>query len=326
MYLLGHMTANFIAPQTGILEHMESPEIPFKSGFVAVAGRPNVGKSTLVNALMGQKIAAVSPRPQTTRKRQLGILSQEHAQVVFIDTPGLHKPVHKLGQAMNRQAQEALEDADLVLFLVEGNTSPTSEDLNVADRITSLDGASDKTLLIVNKIDLVPAETVPLRLIAYQALLPDAELFPLSALRGDNCTQLFQTILKRLPEGPVYYPEDQVTDLFEREIAADLIRSSALIHLRDEVPHGIVVRVDEFTERGEAGAYIAATVFVERESHKSIVIGQSGKMIKQIGSTARLEIEAMSGRKIFLELRVKVREGWRDDEKALRQLGYEKAE
>lgn len=305
---------------------MEIPEVPFKSGFVAVAGRPNVGKSTLVNALLGQKIAAVSPRPQTTRKRQLGILTLEHAQVVFIDTPGLHKPVHKLGQAMNRQAHEALEEVDLVLFLVEANTAPTPEDLTVAERITSLPGAVGKTLLIVNKIDLAPPEVVPLRLLAYQALLPQAELFPLSAVRGDNCAELLQTILKRLPEGPVYYPQDQVTDLFEREIAADLIRSAALVHLRDEVPHGIVVRVDEFTERGESGAYIAATVFVERESHKSIVIGQSGKMIKQIGSTARQEIEAMSGRKIFLELRVKVREGWRDDEKALRQLGFEKAE
>lgn len=305
---------------------MEAPEAPFKSGFVAVAGRPNVGKSTLVNALLGQKIAAVSPRPQTTRKRQLGILTLEHAQVIFIDTPGLHKPIHKLGQAMNRQAQEALEEADLVLFLVETNINPTPEDLIVAEKITSQPGTPEKTLLIANKIDITPPEVIPPRLVAYQALLPQAELFPLSALRGDNLTDLLETILKRLPEGPVYYPEDQITDLYEREIAADLIRSAALLHLRDEVPHGIAVRVDEFTERGDSGAYIVATLFVERESHKSIVIGQGGKMIKQIGSTARQEIEAMSGRKVFLELRVKVREGWRDDEKALRQLGFEKAE
>lgn len=305
---------------------MEQFESSFKSGFVAVAGRPNVGKSTLVNALLGQKIAAVSPRPQTTRKRQLGILTLEQAQVVFIDTPGLHKPVHKLGQAMNRQAQEALEEADLVLFMVEANTDPTPGDLIVAERLASLPGAPEKTLLIVNKVDLVPPEMVPPRLLIYQALMPTADLYPLSAVRGDNCPELLQAIIKRLPEGPVYFPEDQVTDLFERDIAADLIRSAALVHLRDEIPHGIVVRVDDFIERGEAGAYIAATVFVERESHKSIVIGQNGKMIKQIGSTARQEIEAMSGRKIFLELRVKVREGWRDDEKALRLLGFEKAE
>ncbi len=300
-----------------------SSSTTYKSGYVAVAGRPNVGKSTLVNLLLGQKVAAVSPRPQTTRKRQLGILTRPDAQVIFIDTPGLHKPAHKLGELMNRQVYDALEDADLILFLVEANSTPTPEDTLVAERIAQLGKAGlDKTLLIVNKMDALPSQQIPTRLQAYQALLPGAQLYPISALHNENCNLLMQTILERLPEGPVYYPEDQVTDLYEREISADLIRAAALQILRDEVPHGIAVRIDEYTERGENGAYIAATVFVERESHKSIVIGQGGKMIKEIGAAARQEIEGMSGRKVFLELKVKVRSGWRDDQTALRSLGF----
>ena len=294
----------------------------YKSGFVAVMGRPNVGKSTLVNALLGQKIAAVSPRPQTTRKHQLGILTLEDAQVVFVDTPGVHRPRHKLGERMNEEAQDALEHSELILFLVDASQLPTDDDRLLASRITSQHSAL-KTMLVLNKIDLLPVLTpaeLTERQDVYHALLPKAEVFAISATRGDNREALLSAMLERLPEGEALYPEEQVTDMFEREIAGELIREAALLLLREEIPHGIAVRVDEFTDRGETGAYIAATVFVEKESHKPIVIGQGGSMLKKIGSAARKEIETMSGRKVFLELRVKVRKNWREDEQAVRQL------
>jgi GTP-binding protein Era len=294
----------------------------YKSGFVAVMGRPNVGKSTLVNALLGQKIAAVSPRPQTTRKHQLGILTLENAQIVFVDTPGVHRPRHKLGERMNEEAQDALEHCELILFLVDASQLPTEEDRLLASRITSLHFVV-KTMLVLNKIDLLPANSTQELTegqAVFHALLPQAEVFAISATRGDNREALLAAMLERLPEGEPLYPEEQVTDMFERDIAGELIREAALLLLREEIPHGIAVRVDEFTERGETGAYISATVIVERESHKPIVIGQGGSMLKKIGSAARKEIETMSGRKVFLELRVKVRKNWREDEQAVRQL------
>jgi len=302
---------------------MQNPE-NFKSGYVAVAGRPNVGKSTLVNLLLGQKVAAVSPRPQTTRKRQLGILTRPDAQIIFIDTPGLHKPVHKLGEVMNSQAFEALTDADVILFLVDASMTPAAEDYLAAERLTGMgEAVLAKTLLVVNKMDLITPAQVADRLLAYQNLLPMTPLYPIAAIVNSNCDLLLGVVLERLPFGPVYFPEEQVTDMYEREISAELIRAAALINLRDEVPHGIAVRVEQYTERGDSGAYIVATLFVERESHKAIVIGQAGKMIKEIGATARQEIESMSGRKVFLDLHVKVRANWRDDQTALRQFGFD---
>jgi GTP-binding protein Era len=295
----------------------------YQSGFVAVMGRPNVGKSTLVNALLGQKIAAVSPRPQTTRKHQLGILTLENAQVIFVDTPGVHQPRHKLGERMNESAQDALEHSDLILFLVDASQQPTDEDRLLASRINRLHLAQ-RTILVLNKIDLFPADLLDIRLsesqTIFQALLPQAKVFAISATRGDNRQALLTAMLGRMPEGEPLYPEEQVTDLYERDIAGELIREAALLLLRDEIPHGIAVRVDEYTERGETGAYIAATVVVERESHKPIVIGRGGSMLKKIGSAARKEIETMSGRKVFLELRVKVLKNWRQNERAIRQL------
>ena len=293
----------------------------FKSGFIAVMGRPNVGKSTLVNAILGQKVAAVSPRPQTTRKRQLGIMTTPEVQIIFVDTPGVNKIHHKLGQAMNQQAREALQDCDLILFVVDAVEPPSEEDQVLADWILSLE-RQNATLLVVNKIDAISKTNLIERLDQYHKLLPQAEVFPVSALRGDQRQELVSSLIERLPEGPLYYPEEQVTDLFEREIAADLIRESALILLKEEVPHGIAVRVDEYKDRSETTAYIAATIFVERETHKGIVIGQNGSMLKKIGTAARLEIEALTGRKIYLELRVKVRKNWRDDENALKAFGF----
>jgi GTPase len=300
---------------------MSDNDIKFKAGFVTLVGRPNVGKSTLLNALMGQKIAAVSPRPQTTRQRQLGIFTHENVQIVFVDTPGIHIPRHKLGEFMNDVASMTLQDADVIIWMVDGSVMPVEEDEIIAGKLKELHDAPP-VILALNKVDQIPGSQVPEFQLAYQSLLPDAEIMPLSAATGFQRNQLMDRVIELLPEGEPFYDEEQITDLYERDIAADLVREAALVHLRDEVPHGIAVRVDEYTERGEEGAYIAATLFVERDSHKGIVIGKGGEMLKRIGSTARKEIEAMSDRKVFLELRVKVNKNWRTNTDALRMLGY----
>lgn len=284
-------------------------------------GRPNVGKSTLVNALLQQKIAAVSPRPQTTRKRQMGILTTDRMQAIFLDTPGVHQPLHKLGENMNQEALDALQESDAIIFLVDASQPPQAEDQMLADQI-GVARRSKPTLLALNKIDRLPADSLQARQEAFEALLSATESLPISATRGDNLERLIQILTDWLPEGPPFFPEDQITDLYERDIIADLIREAALNMLRDEVPHGIAVRIDQFLEREDSGAYIEATMFVERESHKGIAIGQNGSMLKKIGMAARLGFEATTGRKIFLRLRVKVRKNWRDDDKVLRAFGF----
>lgn len=299
----------------------EKATSPFKSGFVAVMGRPNVGKSTLINTFLQQKIAAVSPRPQTTRKRQMGILTLDEAQVIFVDTPGVHQPLHKLGESMNEEAIETLQESDLILLVVDASGPPNAEDEMLFAAVKAIP-SQKPVILALNKMDRVPGETLEANTQEYLAHLPEALPIPISALNGQNLDRLHEAILQHLPEGVPFFPEGQVTDLYERDIAADLIREAALNLLRDEVPHGIAIRIDQYLERDEQGAYIEATIFVEKESHKGIVIGQGGNMLKQIGSTARQEIEAMSGRKVFLRLRVKVRKNWRDDERVLRWFGY----
>ncbi len=293
----------------------------FRTGFITILGKPNVGKSTLVNALLGQKIAAVSPKPQTTRHRQLGILTTETAQLIFVDTPGIHNPRHKLGQFFNQEAEEALEGVDVALFLVDASAEPDEDDRLAADLLRSLHRKPD-LVLALNKIDVVSAEALDARQAAYQALVPNAPVVTISATRRDGLAELLTALESRLPVRPAEYPEEQVTDLYEREIAVELIREAALIYLQQEVPHALAVRLDEFSERENGNAYIAATLFVERDSQKGIVIGEGGAMLKKIGSAARKEIEAMSGRKVYLELRVKVEKDWRDDENALRRFGY----
>jgi len=295
----------------------------YRSGFIAVMGRPNVGKSTLLNRLLKQKIAAVSPKPQTTRLQQFGILSLPDAQLIFIDTPGLHHPQHKLGEFMNQDARLALEDADSALVVFDSSFPPSEED-HLFGKIIKEVKNQPAVFLALNKIDKVTSTELNERKDRYQALLPEAELIPVSAITGENVDLLLAALKDSLPEGPQLYPEDQVTDLYERDIAADMIRAASMLHLQRELPHVIAVRIDEYNERKDHGAYIEATIFVERDSQKGIVIGEGGKMIKRIGSTARKEIEAMSGRKVFLKLRVKVKKNWRNDINALRLFGFKK--
>ncbi|MDK2979699.1 MAG: GTPase [Chloroflexota bacterium] len=294
----------------------------FRSGFAAVAGRPNVGKSTLINALLGQKIAAVSHKPQTTRINQLGILTNEGAQVVFVDTPGLHLPHNKLGEGMNQVAAQALSDADVVLWLVDANQPPHEEDQIITTHLAELPELPP-VLQVLNKTDLINEEVLAERKADYAKLFPGITQMPLSALSGEGLPELLSAVIALLPEGAPLFPEDQVTDLYERDIAADLIREAALLHLREEVPYALAVRIDQFTERGGEGAFISATLFVEKDSQKGIVIGKGGSMLKEIGQTARQAIEKMSARKVYLELRVKVSKNWRSNPAFLKQMGYD---
>ncbi len=291
----------------------------FRSGFVAVVGRPNVGKSTLINALLKQKIAAVSDKPQTTRLNQLGILTDEKVQIVFVDTPGLHEPVHALGEVMNAEAQAALDDADVILWVVDGADKPEAEDRMIAKQLVE----RENVIQALNKIDVIetPEELAKVRM-KFQKMTPDAQQVMISALQGAGFEALKGALIEALPLGLPFFPEEQVTDIYERDIAADLIREAALTHLHDEVPHAIAIRIDGYEEREDIGALVTATLFVERESQKGIVVGKGGNMIKQIGTTARKAIEEMSGRKVYLDLRVKVKKNWRSDPAFLQQMGY----
>ncbi len=293
----------------------------YRSGFVAIVGRPNVGKSTLMNTLLNQKIAAVSPRPQTTRRQQLGILTLDEAQVIFTDTPGVHKARHKLGNYMNEEAMIALEDCDVVLFLVDGSVPPDPEDLLLAELLRKT-GPNTPLFLVLNKADLIQTEEQNSSQQKYQDTLLNSIPIWISAMQGDRVPELLAEVIEKLPMHPPFFPPDQITDLYERDLAADLIREAALNILRDEVPHGIAVRIDEFTERENDVAYIEATLFVERESQKGIVVGDGGRMIKRLGTEARKSIEEMSGRRVYLRLRVKLRKNWRNDENALRLFGF----
>lgn len=293
-----------------------------RSGFVALIGRPNVGKSTLLNALMQQKIAIVTPRPQTTRSRQLGIFTEPHYQMVFMDTPGIiAQPRHKLDEYMHAAALETLSDADVLLWLVDCSERPGEGDRAIADRLSSF-VAEKRVILALNKIDLLAPADVLSHTEAYRALLPKAQWIHISALNQDGLPALMEMLVAALPEGPRYYPPEQITDAFQRDIAAELIREQVMLQLHDEIPYGAAVQVLEYKERPNGTTYISANIYVERETHKGIVIGAGGAQLRKVGAAARQEIEELVGGKVFLELWIKVEPKWRREEHLLRRFGY----
>ncbi|MFK7801166.1 MAG: GTPase Era [Anaerolineae bacterium] len=291
-----------------------------KSGFIALVGRPNVGKSTLLNGMLRQKIAIVSHRPQTTRTSQLGIVTEPDHQMIFVDTPGImQKAMHKLDELMLDAATETLKDADVVIWLVDGTMVPNEEDARLAEMMTAAGG---KTLLVINKNDQIELEDVVERTESYRALLPEAtDWFFISAAKKRGTDELYQKILEELPEGPRYYPADQITQTFTRDIVAELIREQILLNIRDEIPHGTTVLIDSFNEQAKP-IHIKANIFVERDSHKAIIIGAGGKMLKKIGSEGRKEIEDLMHQNVYLELWVKVAPKWRKREGQLKRFGY----
>ncbi len=296
----------------------------YKSGFVAIIGRPNVGKSTFLNRVIGQKIAIMSDKPQTTRNKIQGVYTTDDAQIIFIDTPGIHKPKHKLGDFMVKVAQSALQEVDLILFMVNAVEGLGRGDEFIIERLKQV---QTPVFLVINKIDEVhPDDLLPL-IEQYRSLHSFAEVIPISALQGNNVETLLQQIKNYLPEGPQYYPAHQVTDHPERFIIAEFIREKALHLTREEVPHSIAVVIDSIERRENSDTvYVAATIIVERDSQKGIIIGKRGQMLKEIGQRARADIEALLGSKVFLELWVKVQKDWRNKMAHLRDLGYREDE
>ncbi len=293
---------------------------PFVSGFAAMIGRPNVGKSTLLNALIGQKVAIISDKPQTTRNRIVGVLNAPNTQIIFLDTPGIHKPQHRLGHFMNRVAEHAIPDVDVVLFVVDGSTPPGSGDRFVAQRIAE---SGQKCILVVNKTDLVRDKgTLFATLDAYKGLGEYLDVVPISALNQTHLPELVALIRAQLEPGPQYYPEDTITDQPERLVVAELVREKILQLTREEIPHSVAVDVEEMLRRDNGVVFVRATIWVERDSQKGIIIGQAGNMLKEIGQLARHDIEGQLGSRSYLEIFVKVRKDWRNSEGNLRSLGY----
>ena len=292
----------------------------FKSGFVTLIGRPNVGKSTLMNRLIGQKIAITSSKPQTTRNRIQTVYTDERGQIIFLDTPGIHKAKNKLGEYMVNVAEHTLKEVDVVLWLVEPTTFIGAGERHIAEQLNKTDRP---VILVINKIDTIKNQDEVITFIAaYKDICNFAEIVPLSALKGKNTELLTELIFKYLPYGPEYYDEDTVTDQPMRQIAAELIREKALRLLDDEVPHGIAVTIEKMKERKDGIMDIEATIICERESHKGIIIGKGGSMLKKIGSAARTEIQNMMDLQVNLKLWVKVRKEWRDSELYMKNYGY----
>lgn len=292
-----------------------------KSGFVAVVGRPNVGKSTLLNHMVGQKIAIVSDTPQTTRNRILGILTLPDAQVLFLDTPGIHKPQHKLGEYMVKSARGALREVDLILFV-----SDVTESVGPGERfiLDMLKEEKTPVILVLNKVDLITKDKLLPIISKYSSFREFTAIVPVSALSGSNMDRLLSVIKDLLPEGPQYYPEDEVTDQPERVVAAEFIREKIFRLTREEIPHSTAVEVEEMKTRANGDVFLRATIYVERESQKGIIIGAKGSMLKEIGQQARLDMETVFGSRFFVDLWVKVKSDWRNKDGSLRMFGYDK--
>ena len=297
----------------------------FKSGFTAIIGRPNVGKSTLMNHLIGQKIAITSKKPQTTRNRIQTVYTCEDGQIVFLDTPGIHKAKNKLGEYMVQVAERTLKDVDVILWLVEPTTFIGAGERHIAEQ---LQGLHIPVILVINKVDTVDKDEILKAIDTYRKLYDFDEIIPCSALRNKNTEDIIPSILKYLPYGPMFYDEDTVTDQPQRQIAAEIIREKALHALDAEIPHGIAVAIDRMKERPGKNRLvdIDATIICERDSHKGIIIGKQGAMLKKIGSNARYELERMLDAKVNLKLWVKVKKDWRDSDFMIKNFGYDKKE
>lgn len=293
----------------------------YKSGFVTLIGRPNVGKSTLMNHLIGQKIAITSEKPQTTRNRIQTVYTDERGQIIFLDTPGIHKAKNKLGEYMVSVAEHTLKEVDVILWLVEPGTYIGAGEQQILETLSHV---KTPVFLVINKIDTVKKEDIIKSIEAYKDVYRFAEIVPVSGLKKTNTDTLLKTIYQYLPEGPQYYDEDTVTDQPMRQIAAELIREKALRMLSDEIPHGIAVVTEQMSERDNGIFDIEATIVCERDSHKGIIIGKGGAMLKKIGTTARVEIENLMDAKVNLKLWVKVRKEWRDSEMFVKNYGYDK--
>ena len=301
---------------------MLSVKNKFKSGFVTLIGRPNVGKSTLMNQIIGQKIAITSSKPQTTRNRIQTVYTNEEGQIIFLDTPGIHKAKNKLGEYMVNVAERTLKEVDVVLWLVEPTTFIGAGERHIAEQ---LEKVSTPVILAINKIDTVKKEELLSVIAAYNSLYHFAEIVPVSALNGENAEHLVDTIFSYLQEGPQFYDEDTITDQPERQIVAELIREKALRLLSDEIPHGIAVSIEKMKERKKGNIMdIEATIVCERDSHKGIIIGKQGAMLKKIGSQARREMENLLDIKVNLQIWVKVKKDWRDSDFLLKNYGYNK--
>ena len=293
-----------------------------KSGFVTLIGRPNVGKSTLMNHLIGQKIAITSNKPQTTRNRIQTVYTDERGQIVFLDTPGIHKAKNKLGEYMVNVAERTLNEVDVILWLVEPTTFIGAGERHIAEQLKK---TKTPIILIINKVDTVDKKEIIKFMDAYRKVLDFAEVIPVSALRSLNLDSVLDMIFKYLPYGPMFYDEDTITDQPQRQIVAEMIREKALRCLDEEIPHGIAVAIDQMKERKDGGMFdIDATIICERDSHKGIIIGKGGSMLKRIGSEARRDIENMLEAKVNLQLWVKVKKDWRDSDFLMKNFGYDK--
>ncbi|CCC58159.1 GTPase Era [Caloramator australicus] len=293
----------------------------FRSGFVTIIGRPNVGKSTLLNHYLGEKISIISNKPQTTRNKIQAIMTKDNYQIIFLDTPGIHKPRTRLGEYMVKVAKETLNEVDIVLFLINPSEKPNEGDLHIINQLSTV---KTPIILVINKVDTVSKEILAKTIDTYSKLYDFKEIVPISALKGDNTDRLLNIIVSLLPEGPQYFPADMITDQPEKFIVSEIIREKLLHNLKEEVPHGTAVEVISMKADDEKGIVnINATIYCEKETHKAIIIGRNGQMLKKVGTSARVEIERLLGSKVFLELWVKVKKDWRDSPSVLKTLGYQ---